>query len=276
MKITKSFKTFGGVTQFLEHASESTATPMKFSWFIPSGPPKGCILWLSGLTCTEENFITKAGAQKYLEEHQLMVVCPDTSPRGLNLPAEHEAYDFGSGAGFYIDATVPGYRDHYRMESYINELSALVAKNHDIGDRFAISGHSMGGHGALTLGLKHPTQFRSISAFSPIVHPSESAWGQKAFRGYLGQDTDRSVWKDHDATELLLSGKRHTAPLLIDQGTADEFLEKQLLTDHLVAAAKAMGQKLEVQMRDGYDHSYYFIATFVENHIRFHARHLAQ
>ncbi|RYZ58134.1 MAG: S-formylglutathione hydrolase [Proteobacteria bacterium] len=274
MKVLKTFKTFGGLTQFLEHDSVATGTTMKFSQFIPSKPAKGALIWLSGLTCTEENFITKAGAQQYAEAHQLILICPDTSPRGLNLPHEHESYDFGSGAGFYVDATTEGYRDHYKMYSYIvNELYDLVNKEHKLSGRISISGHSMGGHGALTIGLKNPDRFHSISAFSPIVHPTASAWGEKALKGYLGED--KAAWADSDATELLLKGKRHTQMILIDQGTADEFLEKQLLSDHIVKAARSKDQPLELNMREGYDHSYYFIATFIESHIAFHAKHLS-
>ena len=273
VKVLKSHKSFGGLTQFLEHDSSSTGTTMKFSWFLPSKPAKGCLIWLSGLTCTDENFMTKAGAQKYLEEHQLMVVCPDTSPRGLALPNEHESYDFGSGAGFYVNAITPGYRDHYKMYDYVaDELYTLVQKKFDLSDRIAISGHSMGGHGALVLGLREEQRFRSISAFSPIVHPTAVAWGEKALRGYLGDD--RSAWQDYDATELLLKGKRHPQSILIDQGTQDEFLEKQLLPEHFQAASRKVSQGLKLNMREGYDHSYYFISSFIGDHVAFHAEHL--
>lgn len=273
MNLLKTHKTFGGVTQFWEHESSSTGTKMKLSTFVPSQPPRGCLIWLSGLTCTEENFITKAGAQKYLEAHHLMLVCPDTSPRGTQLPGEHESYDFGSGAGFYIDATTEGYKDHYRMERYIaDELYSLIANRFAVQSKISISGHSMGGHGALTLGLKYPEKFVSVSAFSPIVHPTAAAWGEKAFRGYLGENKEE--WKKHDTVELILAGKKHPQPLLVDQGTADEFLEKQLLSFHLREACQAKGQALELHMRDGYDHSYYFISSFIEQHIAWHAKHL--
>ncbi len=276
LKVLKTHKTFGGETQFWEHDSSETKTVMKFSTFIPEGDAKrvrGCLIWLSGLTCNEENFITKAGAQRVLSETGLMVICPDTSPRGLNLPNEHDSWDFGSGAGFYVDATTTDYRDHYRMESYIqSELYELIQKQFGVGDRISIFGHSMGGHGALTLGLKAPTKYRSLSAFSPIVNPVACEWGEKAFTGYLG--TDRAVWRKHDATELIKAGAVHANPILIDQGLADQFLEKQLLTDHFVQAAKGSQQKAEVRRQPGYDHSYYFISTFVEDHIRFHQRFL--
>lgn len=271
-KLLKTHKTFEGLTQFWEHDSQQTQTKMKFSTFLPPAEVKGCLLWLSGLTCTDENFITKAGAQKYLAQHGLMVLCPDTSPRGLNLPQEHESWDFGSGASFYLDATTPGYKDHYRMKSYITEeLHQLIQSQFNIPeDRISIMGHSMGGHGALVLGLQEPQKFRSISAFSPIVNPVECPWGQKAFRGYLGDQPQD--WKAFDATELIKQGAHHPYPLFIDQGTKDEFLEKQLLTENLVTAAKGTPQKIQVRYQEGYDHSYYFIASYIEDHIKFHAQ----
>lgn len=267
----KTHKTFEGLTQFWEHESTSTKTKMKFSSFAPKGPLKGCVIWLSGLTCTDENFITKAGAQKFLAEQGLMVVCPDTSPRGLQLPQEHDAYDFGSGASFYLNATTEGYRDHYRMETYIaDELHTLIQVQFGIpANKISIMGHSMGGHGALILGLRHAAKFQSISAFSPIVNPLAAPWGVKAFTGYFGED--RSKWAEHDATELVKTGRRHNREILIDQGLGDEFYEKQLMTSHLVEAAKAGGQPLRANLREGYDHSYYFISTFIESHVKFHA-----
>lgn len=269
MQKLKAHKTFGGVTAFWTHESRETKTPMKFSSFVPDGPVKGCLIWLSGLTCTEENFITKAGAQRYLAEHQLMVIAPDTSPRGLQLPHEHESYDFGSGAGFYLDARTPAYDQHYRMESYI--VRELVPLIHDqFGQsKLGLFGHSMGGHGALTLGLKYPALFASVSAFSPIVNPSVAPWGIKAFEGYLG--SDRTLWRQHDSCELLKSGQRHPRPILIHQGTADEFLDKQLMTRNFEEAARSVDQDHAVVYAEGYDHSYYFIATFIEDHIRHHA-----
>lgn len=270
MKPLKSHKTFGGLTQFWEHDSTSTKTKMKFSTFTPSKPARGALIFLSGLTCTDENFITKAGAQKHLEEAGLMVVCPDTSPRGLQLPNEHDAYDFGSGAGFYIDATTAGYRDHYRMYSYITtELPDLITKEFKV-NQFSISGHSMGGHGALVIGLREPNKFRSISAFSPIVHPSVVPWGEKAFTGYFGDD--RAKWAEFDATELVKAGRRHPGTILIDQGSNDEFLEKQLRPEDFRQACDHAGQSTEIRLREGYDHSYYFISTFVSEHIQHHAR----
>lgn len=267
----KSHKTFGGLTQFWEHDSKTTGTKMKFSTFCPESVPQGCLIWLSGLTCTDENFITKAGAQKRLNEQGLMVICPDTSPRGLQLPHEHEADDFGSGAGFYLNATTEGYKDHYKMYDYIaHELFDMIHAHFGIAkDKISIFGHSMGGHGALVLGLTQKEKFRSVSAFSPIVHPSEAPWGQKAFRGYLGDD--RQEWGNYDATELVKAGARHPHKILIDQGTKDPFLEKQLLTSHFSEICQAKGQPAQINLREGYDHSYYFISTFVNAHIDFHA-----
>lgn len=275
LELLKKHRSFLGSTRFYSHESKMTGTKMKFSVYMPdqTGKASQCLIWLSGLTCTEENFITKAGVQKLLSGSDMMVICPDTSPRGLELPSEHESYDFGSGAGFYVDATTEGYRDHYRMESYIaKELVEIVRENFGA-KQFAISGHSMGGHGALTLGLNNPELFESISAFSPIVNPTQCPWGQKAFKGYLGENKDS--WQKYDATELIKLGKSHERKILIDQGTGDEFLEKELLTDHLINAAKETNQELEVRMQSGFDHSYYFIASFLEDHLNFHAENLA-
>lgn len=270
MEVLKTHKCFDGLTQFWSHESRETKTTMKFSTFIPQGEVKGCLIWLSGLTSTDENFITKAGAQRYLAQANLMVICPDTSPRGLNLPQEHESYDFGSGAGFYVDATAPGYKDHYRMYSYVaNELYEIIQSQFGVKDRISIMGHSMGGHGALVIGLREKDKFRSISAFSPIVNPTQCPWGEKAFTGYLGDD--RSLWNSYDACELLKRGQKHGSKILIHQGTKDEFLEKQLLTENFIKVAKSIGQDHSVNFAEGYDHSYYFIATFIEDHIRHHA-----
>ncbi len=271
MKPLKTHKTFGGLTQFWEHDSEVTKTKMKFSTFTPSKAPRGALIFLSGLTCTDENFITKAGAQRKLEEAGLMVICPDTSPRGLSLAGEHESDDFGSGAGFYVDATTEGYRDHYRMYSYVtNEIYDLLQKQFGVSS-ISISGHSMGGHGALVMALREPMKFRSVSAFSPIVNPVEAPWGQKAFKGYLGSV---DAGKTYDATELVLAGHRATSQILIDQGLSDGFLERQLLTKNFEEACRSTGVKANIRMREGYDHSYYFISTFIGEHIDFHASHV--
>lgn len=273
MKLLKSHKTFEGKTEFWSHPSSSTKTEMKFSTFIPDGVIRGCIIWLSGLTCTEENFITKAGAQRYLSERNLMVIAPDTSPRGLNLPGEHDSYDFGSGASFYVNATVKPYADHYKMYDYINEeLYSLIKREFKV-SKISIFGHSMGGHGALVIGLKNPEKYKSISAFSPIVNPVQTPWGVKAFTGYLGED--KSTWISYDATELVKAGNKHPAKILIHQGTHDEFLTRELLTTHLMDAAGEVNQEIEVVFPDGYDHSYYFISTFMEEHIRHHGKYLS-
>ena len=272
MKKLKSHKTFNGKTEFWSHESSVTKTEMKFSTFIPEGEVVGCIIWLSGLTCTEENFITKAGAQKALGKRKLMVICPDTSPRGLNLPGEHDSYDFGSGAGFYVNATTASYSDNYKMYDYIVEELYQIIQNNFLVKNISISGHSMGGHGALVMGLRHPDKFKSISAFSPIVNPKLAPWGVKAFTGYLG--SDESSWNNYDATELLKAGKKHPAKILIHQGTADEFLEKNLLTENFIKAASSVDQMHEVKYCEGFDHSYYFIATFIKEHIKHHEGHL--
>lgn len=273
MQVLKSHQCFDGLVQFWEHASRETKTKMKFSTFVPSGEVKGCIIWLSGLTCTDENFMTKAGAQKALAESGLMVICPDTSPRGLNLPEEHESWDFGSGAGFYVDAVTPGYRDHYRMFSYVtSELYELIQDRFGVGDRISIMGHSMGGHGALVIGLNEPEKFKAVSAFAPIVNPMRCPWGEKAFLGYLGEDP--ALWQTYDSCELLKSGATHPAKILIHQGSKDEFLERQLLPRNFEEAAQAAGQSFELKIVEGYDHSYYFISTFLADHIRHHAKYL--
>lgn len=272
MKQIKSHKIFEGQTQFWSHDSSVTGTEMKFSTFIPSGEIKGCIIWLSGLTCNEENFITKAGAQKYLAEHQLMVIVPDTSPRGLNLPGEHDSYDFGSGAGFYVNAEVAPYKENYQMYSYINDELYDIVKNYFGQKKISIMGHSMGGHGALVLGLRNPNKYLAVSAFSPIVNPSEVPWGLKAFKGYLGED--KKKWEEYDACTLLQKGHKHPTCILIHQGLKDEFLKEQLKIDRFESVAEESGQKHEVNLCDDYDHSYYFIATFIEDHIKHHKKYL--
>ena len=274
MKLLKEHKTFEGQTSFWSHNSKITNSEMKFSTFIPQGKKiEGCLIWLSGLTCNEENFITKSGVQNHLKNSNLMVICPDTSPRGLNLKSEHENYDFGSGAGFYLNATSEGYRDHYLMFDYISsELHQIIIDEFLAGSnspKISISGHSMGGHGALILGLNFPEKYQSISAFSPITNPINCAWGQKAFKGYLGEE-NKDSWKKYDACELVKSAKIHPGKILIDQGLADEFLENQLLTQNFINVCDDSKQKLEVNFRDGYDHSYYFISSFIESHLRFH------
>lgn len=269
---------FGGVQGIYQHNSWCTRTPMKFSVFVPPGADNGhCpVLWyLSGLTCTEENFTVKAGAQQFAARYGLVIVAPDTSPRGAGVVGEDDNYDFGTGAGFYVDATESPWSENYRMYSYVTqELQELVLSHFPIdAQRQGITGHSMGGHGALTIGLKNPDCYRSISAFSPICAPIQCPWGQKALSGYLGLDESR--WLEYDATELVKQGRR-SGEILIDQGDADGFVHEQLKPEIFSAACEAAGQPVRVRMQPGYDHSYYFIASFIEEHIQFHAERLAE
>ncbi|MBL8668017.1 MAG: S-formylglutathione hydrolase [Rhodospirillales bacterium] len=278
MQLLRSHRCFGGSQQVWRHQSAATGTEMEFAIFLPFGEedaaPRPVLFWLSGLTCTWANFTEKAGAQCYAASHGLILVCPDTSPRGTELPGEHETYDFGSGAGFYIDATAEPWSRHYRMFSYVtDELPELVDRHFpaDIGRR-GIFGHSMGGHGALTIALKQPERWRSLSAFAPIVAPSQVPWGRKAFAGYLG--ADEAAWRAHDACALAAS-TAWRRPILIDQGTGDEFLETQLRPELFEAACAAAGIPLTVRRREGYDHSYYFISTFIAEHLAHHSAALA-
>lgn len=248
---------------------------MGFTVFVPPQAaefPVPVLWWLSGLTCTEDNFTVKAGAYRKAAEAGLMIVAPDTSPRGANVP-DAEAYDLGQGAGFYVDAINPPWSEHFNMYRYITEeLPELVfAEFSCIVGAQGIFGHSMGGHGALTIGLKNPDCFRSISAFAPIVAPMQCPWGQKAFSAYLGDD--RSTWREYDATELMANaGDRLAFPgILIDQGLDDDFLSEQLMPDKFAAACEAVNQRLELRKHVGYDHSYFFIASFIDDHIQHHA-----
>jgi S-formylglutathione hydrolase len=270
---------FEGTQGFYSHRSEACNGTMRFAVYQPpralAGERVPVVTYLSGLTCTEENFTVKAGAQRLASELGLMVVAPDTSPRGQGLPGEDEAYDFGSGAGFYLDATREPWSRAYRMYSYIvEELPAVLAAAFPRGDlkRQGIFGHSMGGHGALTIHLKNPETYRSVSAFSPICAPMRCPWGEQAFTGYLG--ADREAWRAYDASELVRA-RPSRATLLIDQGAADDFLEEQLKPDLLVEACEAAGQHFELRVQPGYDHSYYFIASFMADHLRHHAAALA-
>ncbi len=277
MKRIKAHKSFGGVTEFYQHPSTQTKTKMKFSVFRPERIEDitGGLIWLSGLTCNEENFITKAGSQKIASKLGLAIICPDTSPRGLDLAGEHDSYDFGSGAGFYVDATTQGYADHYKMYSYINsELYDLVNQEFHLDGNISIFGHSMGGHGALTIGLKNPNKYKSISAFSPITNPINCSWGQKNLKGYLGEI--KKNWEPYDACSLISSGKNHPNKILIHQGLADEFYPEQLLTKNFEEKCHQSGQALEVSFQEDYDHSYYFISTFIEDHINHHAKFLVK
>jgi len=262
-------RSFGGIQGFYRHESSETGTPMRFSVFVPGGEGPFPILWfLAGLTCTEENFTAKAGAQRVAAELGMALVAPDTSPRGEGV-ADDPAYDFGMGAGFYVDATEAPWAPHYRMRSYIErELPALIAAAFPVDmARQGISGHSMGGHGALTIALRNPGRYRSVSAFAPIASPMRCPWGEKALGGYLGND--RAAWRAYDATALIEDGARLPG-LLVDQGEADGFLEGQLKPELLEAACAAADIPLTLRRQPGYDHSYYFIASFVEDHLRWH------
>ncbi len=262
---------FGGWQDVYRHRSDVLGCDMTVGVYLPPQAEQGpcpVLYWLSGLTCTEQNFIAKAGAQRYAAEHGIILVAPDTSPRGDGV-ADAEGYDLGQGAGFYVNATREPWSKHYRMYDYIvEELPALVEANLPVAGARAISGHSMGGHGALTIALRNPGRYRSVSAFSPIVAPSQTPWGEKAFAAYLGDD--REAWKAHDAVELVKSAKEKL-PLLVDQGEADEFLDSQLRPHLLREACEAAGHPLTLRMRPGYDHSYYFIASFIGEHIAWHA-----
>jgi len=274
-ELLASNKCFGGWLKRYKHASTATGTEMVFAIYLPpqAQTEKVPVLyWLSGLTCTDENFMQKAGAQRMAAELGIALVAPDTSPRGTDLPGEHDSYDFGSGAGFYVNATRQPWSAHYNMFDYVTEeLPALVEQYFPVTDSRAISGHSMGGHGALICALKKPGRYASVSAFAPIANPVNCPWGEKAFSGYLGDD--RESWKAWDACELVATAKEKL-PLLVDQGEADNFLKEQLKPEALEAACEAAGHPLELRLQPGYDHSYFFIASFIEDHLRHHARAL--
>ena len=268
---------FGGVQSVYTHQSRETGCAMRFGVYLPPQAKSGrvpILYWLSGLTCTEENFIVKAGAQRIAAALGLAIVVPDTSPRGLGIPGEGDSYDFGLGAGFYVDATEAPWSRGYRMYSYItNELPADVAAAFPVdAARAAIFGHSMGGHGALTIALKNPRDYQSVSAFAPIASSIRCPWGEKALTGYLGND--RARWREYDVTALIEDRRWTGPPILVDQGTNDLFLENQLKPELLRAACRDFGVPLELRLQDGYDHSYFFIATFIEDHLRFHAEKL--
>ncbi|MEJ8568557.1 S-formylglutathione hydrolase [Elongatibacter sediminis] len=273
MEIAVRYRSFEGEVRRVRHASEACGCDMVFGIYLPpqaADGPVPVLYWLSGLTCTDENFMQKAGAQRLAAELGIAIVCPDTSPRGTELPGEHDSYDLGSGAGFYVNATEAPWSAHYRMYDYVTaELPALVEAEFPVTGKPGISGHSMGGHGALVCHLRNPGRYASVSAFAPICHPSECAWGQKAFTAYLGEA--RENWKDYDAA-LLIGEANDPVPILVDQGSDDEFLGDQLKPGALEQACIASHYPLELRMQDGYDHSYYFIASFIGDHLRHHAR----
>jgi S-formylglutathione hydrolase len=269
---------FGGRQLRYRHSSTALSCDMTFSIFLPPQAESGkvpVLYWLSGLTCTDENFVTKAGAQRLAAELGMAIVAADTSPRGDNVPDDPEsAYDFGLGAGFYVNATEEPWREHYQMYDYVvAELPGLIGENFPVDPKkMAISGHSMGGHGALTIGLKNPEKYCSISAFSPICSPLNCPWGEKALGHYLG--ADRGNWQQYDAVALV-NAATVQVPILVDQGLADDFLPEQLKTELLSAACTQGNYPAQIRMQPGYDHSYFFIASFIEDHLRFHAQKLS-
>lgn len=278
LTLRNKYACFGGSLEFYTHPSETCNSTMNFAVYLPPQAEVGqvpVLYFLSGLTCTDENFMTKAGAQRYAAEQGLMLIAPDTSPRNAGIPGEDDDWDFGTGAGFYVDATTSPWKQHYRMYSYVvQELPALIATHFPARmDRQGIFGHSMGGHGALVCGLRNPAQYRSISAFSPIAAPAQCPWGQKAFTNYLG--ADQTTWSDYDASQLITT-HASDRPILIDQGTADSFLEQQLLPEIFEAACRTAKQPLTLRMQPHYDHSYYFISSFVGDHIAHHAAALSK
>ncbi|MRS14966.1 S-formylglutathione hydrolase [Enterobacteriaceae bacterium RIT691] len=276
MELLEEHRCFEGWQQRWRHDSTVLNCTMTFSIFLPpprENTPPPVLYWLSGLTCTDENFATKAGAQRVAAELGIVLVMPDTSPRGDNV-ADSDNYDLGKGAGFYLNATQSPWSAHYRMYDYLrDELPALIQAGFNVADRCAISGHSMGGHGALILALKNPGKYASVSAFAPIVNPTKVPWGQKAFHAYLGED--QGAWQEWDSCQLMLkSNSDHAIPTLIDQGDNDQFLADQLQPAVLAEAARQSNWPLTLRIQSGFDHSYWFIASFIEDHLRFHAQQL--
>ena len=273
-----SAKVFNGWHKQFSHQSTSTQCQMRFAIFLPPQAQQQnvpVLYWLSGLTCTDENFMQKAGALKIAAMLGMAIVCPDTSPRGENVADDNDcAYDFGLGAGFYLNATQAPYKTHYQMYDYVvNELPAIIETHFPVTKQRAISGHSMGGHGALSIAFKNLQKYTSVSAFSPICNPINCPWGKKAFNGYLGKNSQ--TWFEYDSSELLkkLTDPQSFIPALVDQGDSDTFLTEQLAPQALTQAAEQVGYPLVLRMQQGYDHSYYFIASFIEEHLRFHAQH---
>jgi S-formylglutathione hydrolase len=281
LELVEEHRCFDGVQRIYRHDSRSIGLPMRFSVFLPAAASASkvpALFYLAGLTCTEETFPIKAGAQRYAAEHGIALIAPDTSPRGADIPGEKDAWDFGVGAGFYVDATREPWRERYRMYSYVTQdlREAVVADLPVREDRLGIFGHSMGGHGALVLALRNPDVYRSVSAFAPIAAPSQCPWGVKAFTGYLGDDRD--AWKQYDASELVKgdAASRFEGGILIDQGLADQFLAEQLHPDVFERNAREAGHSVTVRRHEGYDHGYFFISTFIGEHIAHHARVLCR
>jgi len=280
LELLSSTKSFNGWIKRYKHHSSSTGTDMIFAIYLPQQAQNMSVpvlYWLSGLTCTDENFMQKAGAQRLASELGLAIVCPDTSPRGTDFPAEHDDYDFGSGAGFYVNATEKPWADNYNMYDYVvQELPELIEANFPVSDKRSISGHSMGGHGAIICALKNPQNYQSVSAFAPISNPMKCPWGKKALSGYLGKNPES--WKQWDSCELIKQTKDQDSekllPLFIDQGLADDFLEEQLKPETLRKACKTADYPLELRLQRGYDHSYFFIASFIDDHLQYHAQAL--
>ncbi|AHK20783.1 S-formylglutathione hydrolase [Yersinia similis] len=274
LELLEEHRMFGGWQQRYRHAASSLNCHMTFSIYLPpprDDNPPPVLYWLSGLTCNDENFTLKAGAQRVAAELGLVLVIPDTSPRGDNVPND-DSYDLGQGAGFYLNATQVPWSEHFQMYDYISqELPALVRQHFSVSERQSISGHSMGGHGALMLALRNPQQYQSVSVFAPIVNPCQVPWGRKAFTAYLG--SDESQWLQYDSCHLL-THSQHQLPILVDQGDGDQFLADQLQPAKLAELARQRGWPLMLRIQPGYDHSYFTIATFIEDHLRFHAEHL--
>ncbi|WEY39232.1 S-formylglutathione hydrolase [Paraburkholderia sp. SUR17] len=283
LELVETHGCHGGVQRIYRHASATIGLPMRFSVYLPpqalqAGAPRvPALFYLAGLTCTEETFPIKAGAQRFAAQHGIALIAPDTSPRGAGVPGETDSWDFGVGAGFYVDATREPWAKHYRMYSYVrDELRQTVLAELPVdGERLGIFGHSMGGHGALMLALRNPEIYRSVSAFAPIAAPMRCPWGEKAFGGYLGDD--REAWRDYDASELVTKlGARFSEGILVDQGLDDQFLANQLNPDVFEAACKQAGQPLTLRRHAGYDHGYFFISTFIEDHLAHHAKALCR
>ncbi|BAZ25583.1 putative esterase [Kalymmatonema gypsitolerans NIES-4073] len=273
LNLISEYKSFGGKLGFYSHSSSTCNGEMRFAVYQPpqaTQKPVPVLYFLSGLTCTEETFMVKSGVQKYAEKYGLMVVAPDTSPRNTGIAGEDDDWDFGTGAGFYVDATVEPWASHYRMYSYVvHELPSLIAQHFPVQpEQQGIFGHSMGGHGAIVCAIRNPQQYKSVSAFAPIAAPMRCPWGEKAFSRYLGEE--KESWRVYDASELVRQLGYHSS-ILIDQGTADKFLKEQLLPQVFEQACAAVNQPLNLRYQEGYDHSYYFIASFIEDHIRHHA-----